>query len=70
MQSLRKTLIVFVFLSQALAFFIGGCYYNLPTTSAGAFTRGSVLFIALLVSSLDAFVEVCGSLNVHTLAQC
>ncbi|KAI0006223.1 ABC-2 type transporter-domain-containing protein [Russula compacta] len=41
-----------------LALFIGGCYYNLPRTSAGAFTRGSVLFIALLVSSLSAFVEM------------
>ncbi|KAI9458491.1 ABC-2 type transporter-domain-containing protein [Russula earlei] len=41
-----------------LAFFIGGCYYSLTPTSAGAFTRGSVLFVALLVSSFDAFVEM------------
>jgi ATP-binding cassette, subfamily G (WHITE), member 2, SNQ2 len=45
--------------TQVLAFFIGGCYYNLPPTSAGAFTRSSVLFMALLVSSFAAFVEVC-----------
>jgi ABC-type multidrug transport system ATPase subunit len=42
----------------ALSLFIGGLYYNLPPTSAGAFTRGSVLFIALLVSSFDTLVEM------------
>ncbi|KAI9446228.1 ABC-2 type transporter-domain-containing protein [Lactarius indigo] len=42
----------------ALALFIGGCYYNLPPSSAGAFTRGSVIFVALLVSSFDTFVEM------------
>lgn len=42
----------------ALALFIGGCFYNLPPSSTGAFTRGSVLFVALLVSSFDTFVEM------------
>ncbi|KAH9031530.1 ABC-2 type transporter-domain-containing protein [Lactarius pseudohatsudake] len=42
----------------ALALFIGGCYYNLPPSSAGAFTRGSVIFVAILVSSIDTFVEM------------
>jgi ATP-binding cassette subfamily G (WHITE) protein 2 (SNQ2) len=42
----------------ALALFIGGIYFNLPPTSAGAFTRGSVVFVALLVSSFDSFVEM------------
>lgn len=35
-----------VLVSQALAFVIGGAYYNQPLTSAGAFTRGRyVLYI-------------------------
>ncbi|KAH9027669.1 ABC-2 type transporter-domain-containing protein [Lactarius hengduanensis] len=42
----------------ALALFIGGCYYNLPPSSAGAFTRGSLIFVAILVSSFDTFVEM------------
>ncbi|KAI0273384.1 pleiotropic drug resistance ABC transporter [Gloeopeniophorella convolvens] len=41
-----------------LALVIGGCFYNLPPTSAGAFTRASVIFTALLVSSFDTFVEM------------
>ncbi|KAI0064587.1 hypothetical protein BV25DRAFT_1869256 [Artomyces pyxidatus] len=45
-------------LMTALALVIGGCFYNLPPTSAGAFTRGSVLFTALLTSSFDTFGEL------------
>ncbi|RDB26527.1 ABC transporter G family member 11 [Hypsizygus marmoreus] len=45
-------------LSLALAFVIGAAYYNQPLTSAGAFTRGSVIFAALLTTCLDAFGEM------------
>ena len=37
---------------------IGGAYFELPRDAGGAFTRGSVLFAALLTSSLDTFGEV------------
>ncbi|KAF5385059.1 hypothetical protein D9615_001097 [Tricholomella constricta] len=45
-------------LSVTLAFVIGAGYYNQPLTSAGAFTRGSVIFAALLTTCLDAFGEM------------
>ncbi|KAL0571220.1 ATP-binding cassette transporter snq2 [Marasmius crinis-equi] len=45
-------------LSTALALVIGGAFFNLPTTSAGGFTRGSVIFVALLTTCLDAFQEM------------
>ena len=43
---------------QALGTVIGAAYFNQPPTSAGAFTRGSVIFAALLTTCLDAFGEV------------
>ncbi|KAK7471961.1 ATP-binding cassette transporter snq2 [Stygiomarasmius scandens] len=43
---------------QFLALVIGGAFWNLPLTSAGAFTRGGLVFIALLTTSLDAFGEM------------
>ncbi|KAF8079124.1 ABC-2 type transporter-domain-containing protein [Lyophyllum atratum] len=46
------------FLSIVLAFVIGAAYYNQPLTSAGAFTRGGVIFAALLTTCLDAFGEM------------
>ena len=45
-------------LSWVLAIVIGGAFFNLPLTSAGAFTRGSVMFAALFTSCLDTFGEV------------
>ncbi|KAE9382722.1 hypothetical protein BT96DRAFT_740381, partial [Gymnopus androsaceus JB14] len=45
-------------LNIALGLVIGGAFFALPTTSAGAFTRGSVLFFALLTVVFDAFVEI------------
>ncbi|TFY58327.1 hypothetical protein EVG20_g8195 [Dentipellis fragilis] len=45
-------------LSWGLALVIGGAFYNLPPTSAGAFTRGSVIFSAMLTSSFDTFGEL------------
>ncbi|KAJ7687385.1 ABC-2 type transporter-domain-containing protein [Mycena rosella] len=45
-------------LSTVLAIVIGAAFINLPTTSAGAFTRGGVIFAALLTTCLDAFGEM------------
>ncbi|KAI5119991.1 hypothetical protein M0805_004434 [Coniferiporia weirii] len=45
-------------LAWGLAIIIGAAFYNLPPTSAGAFTRGSVIFVAMLTSCLDAFNEL------------
>ncbi|KAJ2936375.1 hypothetical protein H1R20_g720, partial [Candolleomyces eurysporus] len=45
-------------LNIALAFVLGAAFYNQPTSSNGAFTRGSVIFGALLTTCLDAFGEM------------
>ena len=45
-------------LATILSLVIGGAYFNLPLTAAGGFTRGSVVFIAVLVSIFDAFGEI------------
>ncbi|ETW86786.1 ABC transporter [Heterobasidion irregulare TC 32-1] len=45
-------------LSTALALVIGGAFFNLPPTSAGAFTRGSVIFVAGMTSSFETFSEL------------
>ncbi|UZJ55591.1 hypothetical protein CBS101457_004911 [Exobasidium rhododendri] len=44
--------------SIILALLIGGLFFDLPTTSAGVFTRGGALFIMLLFNSLVAFAEL------------
>lgn len=44
--------------SIVVAFILGTVWLNLPTTSAGAFTRGGVLFIALLFNAFEAFGEL------------
>ncbi|KAJ7135007.1 ABC-2 type transporter-domain-containing protein [Mycena crocata] len=45
-------------LSTVLSLVIGAAFINLPTTSSGAFTRGGVIFAALLTTCLDAFGEM------------
>ncbi|RXW23030.1 hypothetical protein EST38_g2801 [Candolleomyces aberdarensis] len=49
-------------IALALAFVLGGAFYNQPYTSSGAFTRGSVIFAALLTTCLDAFGEMPGQM--------
>ncbi|MBW0499304.1 hypothetical protein O181_039019, partial [Austropuccinia psidii MF-1] len=44
--------------SIAVSIIIGSLYVNLPTTAAGAFTRGGVLFIGLLFNVFISFVEL------------
>ncbi|KAL5519561.1 SNQ2_2 [Sanghuangporus vaninii] len=45
-------------LAWILAIVIGAAFNNLPATSAGAFTRGSVIFMAMFTVCLDAFSEL------------
>jgi len=45
-------------LAITLALVIGAAYFDLPLTAAGGFTRGSVVFIAVLVSVFDSFGEM------------
>lgn len=51
-----------IFMSYVTAIVVallsGGIFFNLPTTSAGVFTRGGCLFILLLFNSLSAFAEL------------
>ncbi|KAF9225228.1 hypothetical protein BS17DRAFT_778327 [Gyrodon lividus] len=41
-----------------LGLIIGGAFFNLPDTAAGGFTRGSVIFVAMLTICLEAFSEM------------
>ena len=45
-------------LSTILALFISAAYLNQPLNAAGAFTRGSVIFVAMLSCALDTFGEL------------
>lgn len=45
-------------LAIVLSLVIGAAYFNLPLTAAGGFTRGGVLFTALLVAIFDSFGEI------------
>ncbi|KDN44701.1 putative ATP-binding multidrug cassette transport protein [Tilletiaria anomala UBC 951] len=44
--------------SIVIALLAGGLFFELPTNSAGLFTRGGVLFILLLFNALSAFAEL------------
>ena len=44
--------------STVLAIVIGVTFFDLPATAAGGFTRGSLIFIAMLTSALEAFGEL------------
>ena len=46
------------FTSIVIAIVVGTVWLNQPRTSAGAFTRGGVLFIALLFNAFQAFAEL------------
>lgn len=46
------------FTSIAIALITGSCFYMLPQTASGAFTRGGALFIAMLFNALNAFSEL------------
>ncbi|GAA5923733.1 uncharacterized protein JCM15063_003745 [Sporobolomyces koalae] len=44
--------------SIVVALITGGVYFNMPETASGAFTRGGLIFIALLFNSFQAFNEL------------
>ena len=46
--------------SIIIAIVVGTVWLQMPTTSSGAFTRGGVLFIALLFNCFQAFGELAG----------
>ncbi|GBE77519.1 ABC-2 type transporter-domain-containing protein [Sparassis latifolia] len=54
----RFQLITSFGLSIVLALVIGGAYFDLKPDSAGAFTRGSVIFAGMLTVALDTFGEM------------
>ena len=54
----KFSLVVSWITAIAIAIILGTVWLNLPRTSAGAFTRGGVLFIALLFNAFEAFGEL------------
>ncbi|EUC36941.1 hypothetical protein COCCADRAFT_86946 [Bipolaris zeicola 26-R-13] len=54
----KFSLVVSWITSMAIAIIVGTVWLDLPKTSAGAFTRGGVLFIALLFNAFQAFSEL------------
>ncbi|KAK4052255.1 ATP-binding cassette transporter snq2 [Microbotryomycetes sp. JL221] len=54
----RLDLVVSFSTSIVVALISGACFFQLPNSSAGAFTRGGVIFIATLFNSFQAFNEL------------
>ncbi|KAH9966146.1 ABC-2 type transporter-domain-containing protein [Russula dissimulans] len=54
----RFQLVTSFSLSVVLAIIIGAAFFGQPSTSNGAFTRTSVIFISMFTSCLDAFGEL------------
>lgn len=48
--------------SMGIALILGTVWLNVPKTSAGAFTRGGLLFIALLFNAFNAFSELASTM--------
>ncbi|KAI8933315.1 hypothetical protein NX059_009940 [Plenodomus lindquistii] len=58
----KFSLVVSWFTSLSIAIIVGTVWLDLPDTSAGAFTRGGVLFIALLFNAFQAFSELASTM--------
>jgi ATP-binding cassette subfamily G (WHITE) protein 2 (SNQ2) len=58
----KFSLVVSWVTSIAVAIIMGTVWLHLPDTSAGAFTRGGVLFIALLFNAFQAFSELASTM--------
>jgi ATP-binding cassette subfamily G (WHITE) protein 2 (SNQ2) len=58
----KFSLVVSWFTSLVIAIIIGTVWLDIPKTSAGAFTRGGVLFIALLFNAFQAFSELASTM--------
>lgn len=42
-----------------LAFVIGSIFYNLPSDTGSFYSRGVLLFFAILLNAFSSFLEVC-----------
>ncbi|KAF2203929.1 hypothetical protein GQ43DRAFT_478618 [Delitschia confertaspora ATCC 74209] len=58
----KFNLVVSWITSIAIGIVVGTVWLDLPTTSDGAFTRGGVLFIALLFNAFQAFSELASTM--------
>ncbi|KAG9089211.1 hypothetical protein FS749_001533 [Ceratobasidium sp. UAMH 11750] len=60
LMQIQDTFSIFTSFATAIIISIvsGSVYLNLPLTAAGAFTRGGVIFLALLFNALNAFSEL------------
>ncbi|KAF1813941.1 hypothetical protein P152DRAFT_298802 [Eremomyces bilateralis CBS 781.70] len=58
----RFSLVMSWFTSIVIAIIVGTVWFKLPKTSAGAFTRGGALFIALLFNAFQAFSELASTM--------
>ncbi|KAI9650107.1 ATP-binding cassette transporter snq2 [Ciborinia camelliae] len=58
----KFSLVVSWITSITVAVVLGTVWLNLPTTSAGAFTRGGLLFISLLFNAFQAFSELASTM--------
>ncbi|TGO89906.1 hypothetical protein BPOR_0088g00160 [Botrytis porri] len=58
----KFSLIVGWITSTTVAIVLGTVWLNLPKTSAGAFTRGGLLFISLLFNAFQAFSELASTM--------
>jgi ABC-type multidrug transport system ATPase subunit/ABC-type multidrug transport system permease subunit len=58
----KFSLVVSWITSIVIAIVLGTVWLNLPKTSAGAFTRGGLLFIALLFNAFQAFSELASTM--------
>jgi ATP-binding cassette subfamily G (WHITE) protein 2 (SNQ2) len=58
----KFSLVVSWITSIVIAIITGTVWLNIPDTSAGAFTRGGVLFIALLFNAFQAFSELASTM--------
>ncbi|QRV86840.1 ABC-2 type transporter [Ceratobasidium sp. AG-Ba] len=60
LMQIQDTFTIFTSFATAIIIAIvsGSVYLNLPLTAAGAFTRGGVIFLALLFNALNAFSEL------------
>jgi len=45
-------------LAMIIALVLGAAFFNLPLTASGGFTRGSVIFFAVLVAIFESFGEI------------
>ena len=62
----KFSLVVSWITSMTIAILLATVWLNLPLTSAGAFTRGGLLFISLLFNAFQAFGELAGKSYIRT----